>query len=329
MFLSADGEGGKAWGNETIRVAPGDGGVCSVTIRLPTPLAHLSNTPGGIPTYQLSAPIGWNHLADEWRAQVSSHQAVGYAIRLDAERGRWYITASWSLPQGKTPTVEEAAQSGRCLAVDVNSGHLDARILDTHGNPVGRPVRKDIPQKGSSSHRLGALREAVSQLVKWAKQQGASVVAIEKLNFTDARTLGRQKGRRGKAGRTTRRKVCGIPTSRFTHTMASAAYRNNMAVIAVDPAYTSIWGQRYWKQPLDRSRRQRGDGHQAAAVVIGRRSQGHSEKRRPGTHRNQPEDWRRKAAGQRTAHRTGMAPTAGNDRRERSLVGARTAWAET
>ena len=265
--------GGKAWGNETIRVAPGDDGECSVTIRLPTPLAHLSNTPGRIPTYQLSDPIGWNHLADEWRAQVSSHQAVGYAIRLDAEQGRWYITASWSLPLRDTLSVEEAAQSGRCLAVDVNSGHLDARILDTHSNPIGRPVRKDIPQKGSSSHRLGALREAVSQLVKWAKQQGASVVAVEKLNFTDARTLGRQKGRRGKAGRTTRRKMCGIPTSRFTHTMASAAYRHGMAVVAVDPAYTSIWGQRYWKKPLDRSRRQRGDGHQAAAVVIGRRSQ--------------------------------------------------------
>ena len=51
MFLSADGEGGKAWGNETIRVAPGDDGECSVTIRLPSPLAHLSNTPGRIPTY--------------------------------------------------------------------------------------------------------------------------------------------------------------------------------------------------------------------------------------------------------------------------------------
>ena len=86
MFLSADGEAGKAWGNETIRVAPGGGGVCSVTIRLPTPLSHLSNTPGRIPTYQLSNPIGWNHLADEWRAQVSSHQAVGYSVRLDAEQ---------------------------------------------------------------------------------------------------------------------------------------------------------------------------------------------------------------------------------------------------
>ena len=317
MFLSADGEGGKAWGNETIRVAPGDDGECSVTIRLPSPLAHLSNTPGRIPTYQLSAPIGWNHLADEWRVQVSSHQAVGYAIRFDAERGRWYITASWSLAQRNTPSVGEAARSGRCLAVDVNSGHLDARILDTHGNPIGRPVKKDISQKGSSSHRLGVLREAVSQLIKWGRKQGASVVAIEKLNFTDARALGRQKFRKGKPGRTTRRKVCGIPTSRFTHTMASAAYRNNMAVVAVDPAYTSIWGQRYWKQPLDRSRRQRGDGHQAAAVVIGRRSQGHSEKRRPGTRRNQPEDWRRRATGQQTAHRTGMAPTGAQDRSER------------
>ena len=37
-----------------------------------------------------------------------------------AERGRWYITASWSLPLRDIPSVEEAARSGRCLAVDVN-----------------------------------------------------------------------------------------------------------------------------------------------------------------------------------------------------------------
>ena len=164
MVLSADGEAGKAWGNETIRVAPHNKDEWSVTIRLPAPLAHLSNIPGRTPTYRLSAPIRWNHLAGEWKAQASSDRAVGYAIRPDTDR--WYIIASWSLPPKACPGVEDAAKSGRCLAIDVNSGHLDARVLDVHGNPVGRPIRKNIPERGSSSHRLGGLREAVRQLVK-------------------------------------------------------------------------------------------------------------------------------------------------------------------
>ena len=233
-------------------------------------------------------PTGFPRPYAGTTSQANADRAVGYAIRLDPDRERWYITASWSQPPGESPGVKEAAKSGRCLAIDVNSGRVDARILDVHGNPVGRPIRKNIPEKGSSAHCLGALREAVSQLVKWAKQQGVTVIAIEKLNFTDIRT--RQRGRRGKAGKTTRRKVCGLPTAKFVHTICSAAYRHGMVVIAVDPAYTSIWGARYWKKPLDRSRRQRGDRHQAAAVVIGRRSQGHSEKRKSSHSPCRPED---------------------------------------
>ncbi len=327
MFISADGEAGKAFGNETIRVAPHGNDEYTVTIRLPSPLAYLSNTPGRTPTYWLSNPVQWHHLAGEWEAQASADRAVGYSIRFDADRERWYITASWSQPPKEKRGVKEAAKLGRCLAIDLNSGHVDARILDVHGNPVGRPIRKNIPERGSSAHRLGALRETVSQLVKWAQRQGVTVIAIEKLNFTDIRT--RQRGRRGKAGKTTRRKVCGLPTAKFVHTIASAAYRNGMTVIAVDPAYTSIWGARYWKKPLDRSRRQRGDRHQAAAVVIGRRSQGYSEKRKSSQSPCLPEDRYGKATVQQTANATGMAHTSDNDRRERShSVGVTTVGTE-
>ena len=326
MFISADGETGKAFGNETIRVAPHSNDEYAVTIRLPAPLGHLSNTPGRTPTYRLSVPIRWNHLAGEWKAQAFSDRAVGYAIRLDPDRGRWYITALWSLPPREGPGVKDAAISGRCLAIDVNSGHLDARVLDVHGNPVGRPIRKDIPEQGSSAHRLGGLREAVSQLVKWAKQQEVSVIAIERLDFTDIRT--RQGGRRGKPGKTTRRKVCGIPTAKFTHTICSAAYRHDMTVIAVDPAYTSIWGARWWKKPLDRSRRQAGDRHQAASVVIGRRSQGYGAKQKDSQNPHRPEDRCGRTTVQQNTRVPGMAPITGNDRRERSLVGAQTVRAE-
>jgi hypothetical protein len=41
MFVSGDGESGKAAGNETIRITP-DG---TVSIKLPGPLTHLASAP--------------------------------------------------------------------------------------------------------------------------------------------------------------------------------------------------------------------------------------------------------------------------------------------
>ena len=52
LFLYADGEADKRWGNETIRVHPEVGWV---EIRLPSPLRHLSNTPGRAATLP---PVG-------------------------------------------------------------------------------------------------------------------------------------------------------------------------------------------------------------------------------------------------------------------------------
>lgn len=54
-FLQADGESGKRYGNETIRVTP-DG---EVSIKLPTPLAHLANAPHG--RYLLTARVSFAH----------------------------------------------------------------------------------------------------------------------------------------------------------------------------------------------------------------------------------------------------------------------------
>lgn len=80
MVLRADGEAGKRWGNETIRVMPDSDSAYRVAIRLPTPLSHLSNTLGRATTYLLDQPIEWHHLHDEWRTQASRHRAVSYRI---------------------------------------------------------------------------------------------------------------------------------------------------------------------------------------------------------------------------------------------------------
>jgi len=78
LFLCADGEKDKAWGNETIRWHPVDHWV---EIKLPGPLQHLANRPRG--RYRLSTLVTWPHRGDEVAAQAS-----GGALRYQDEGER-------------------------------------------------------------------------------------------------------------------------------------------------------------------------------------------------------------------------------------------------
>jgi hypothetical protein len=89
LFLSADGESGKRFGNETIRVAPE--GV--VTIKLFAALAHLANDRHG--RYQFAQPVRFAYRGDAWVARVEADRAVAYTITYDPARARWYLTAAW------------------------------------------------------------------------------------------------------------------------------------------------------------------------------------------------------------------------------------------
>ncbi len=77
-FLAADGESGKRYGNETIRVTP-EG---EVSIRLPAPLAHLANARHG--RYVLAARVAFPH-----RGQ----RVGGTASR---RTGRWPTASTWT-----------------------------------------------------------------------------------------------------------------------------------------------------------------------------------------------------------------------------------------
>ncbi len=88
LFLTADGEKDKAWGNETIRWHPEEGWL---EIKLPALLANLANQPHG--RYRLSVPARFSYRGDEVAAQAATG-AVRYDISCDPARDRWYIDAS-------------------------------------------------------------------------------------------------------------------------------------------------------------------------------------------------------------------------------------------
>jgi hypothetical protein len=277
LFLTADGDAEYPLGNGTIMVHP-DERWCE--FKLPTPLAHLANQTGG--RYRLACPVSFTHRGDEWAAQAVSG-AVRYDISFDPSKGRWYLDASWRLPSVTPPSLEELRRY-RALGVDLNAGHLDAWVLDTSGNPVGSPHTIPLDLDGQTVVcRDGRLRAAISAIFRLATDGGCRSILVENLNFADTRHAGRETLGRGRRGKSFRRVIVGMPTSRFRTLLAGMAANHGLWVVAVDPAWTSRWGRRYWQQPLQQSTRRTitVTSHHAAAVVIGRRGLGLGA-RRPG-----------------------------------------------
>jgi hypothetical protein len=281
LFLTADGEADKRWGNETIRVHPEEQWL---ELRLPAPLAHLANRPHG--RYRLSCPVTFGYRRDEWAAQAASG-AVRYDLWLDPAKSRWYAAASWRLAARPVPSLAELRQHP-ALAVDLNAQHLDGWVLNSSGNPVGPPRTIPLVLDGlPASTRDGRLRAAVAELLRLANAHGCRSLTVENLDFADARHTGRETLGRGRRGKAFRRVVAGIPTRRFRDLLVGMAANGGLWIIAVDPAWTSVWGGRYWQQPLNSSTRRAVtvSRHHAAALVIGRRGLGLGARRRPGVPR--------------------------------------------
>jgi len=274
MFLTADGESGKAGGNETIRVDEHR----QLRIKVPAALADELGT-----HLVIGAPVRFSHRGEEWADRVAARQAVRYDISYDPEGGRWYLDASWKATPEPVPELDEL-RTGPVLGVDLNADHLACCVLDAAGNPVGEPLSIDLTTAGlTASRRDGRVRAAISRLLDHADQRNCSAIVVENLDFADARATGRESLGRGQRGKRLRRTVAGIPTRKFRTRLTSMANRRGIAIIGVDPAYTSRWGAQHWRTPLQQ---QTSDPatvtvHHGAAAAIGRRGLGLAIRRRP------------------------------------------------
>jgi hypothetical protein len=297
-FIAADGESGKRFGNETIRVTPAG----EVSVKLPAPLAGLANAKHG--RYVLSSRIAFKHRGQEWADRIEANRAVAYRIHLDVERGRWYLTASWQRPVAKTMPLDAARAQGM-IGVDTNAGHFAAYQLDPDGNPIGDPRRFHYGLSGTADHRDAQIRHAITQVLHWAKSCGVKAIAIEDLDFTAEKTREKH-GRRKRF----RQLISGIPTGRLKARLVSMAAAMDLSIVAVDPAYTSMWGDQHWRKPLATPHRKM-SRHDAASVAIGRRALGHPIRRRtapPRHHQSDGAGHRTVQAGPGTRGREGTRP---------------------
>jgi IS605 OrfB family transposase len=285
---------------------------------MPKPLEYLANAKRG--RYILSGTAVFAHRGEEWAERITSGNSVSYIITRRPGRAGRYLTAAWARPSvpywagrgnGCAPGGDVYA-GGPVVGVDLNDGHLALRRLDAHGNPAGAAERIDVDLSGTSARRDAQVRHAITRLIHYTRRHGITTIAVEDLDFADARATGRETMGRGRRGKRFRRTVAGIPTAVFRNRLAAQTTAAGIELLAVNPAYSSIWGDAHWRTPYENVTR-----HQAAATVIGRRAQGFRARRRKGVTHRRPED-----RGVRATNQTGpdgpQASTTGHRHRSRT-----------
>jgi hypothetical protein len=76
-----------------------------------------------------------------------------------------------------------------------------------------------------------------------------------------------------------RQLISGMPTHKLKARLVAMTAEAGLSIIAVDPAYTSMWGDQHWRTPMATPRRTT-TRHDAASIAIGRRALGHPIRRR-------------------------------------------------
>jgi hypothetical protein len=307
--ISANGSPDEPFGNLTITVTPAG----QVSIRLPKPLEHLANAPRG--RYILTGVAVFAHRGDEWAQRIASGNSVSYTLTRKPGRSGRYLSASWAVPAAPywvghddCTAGDDVCVTGPIVGVDLNDGHLAVRRLDAHGNPTGAAERIDIDLSGSARRRDAQVRHAITRLMHYTCRHHITAIAVEDLDFADARATGRETMGRGQRGKRFRKTVSAMPTAVFRNRLTAQAHHTRIHLFAVNPAYSSIWGDRHWRRPYPNVTR-----HQAAATVIGRRAQGFTARRRKGVTCPRPED-----RGVRATNQTGpYKPTATTGNRHR------------
>lgn len=282
-WFGCAGNAGKLGGNPCLTLTRGPGGHWYLTVSVPAPVAEQF---GGGTRVQLRHPVALHHRGLELEERLDDRAAVRLDVQPDTDgkaRRRTYLRFSWVRTKPEAVDLG-VARSGGVVGVDLNADHLASTLLDTSGNPVRRPVRVPLNLAGATTRaRDGRLRAAITAVLEQAKTTGATAIAVEDLDFADSK--GREKFGRRKQFRHT---IAGFPTTQFKDRVVAMAHTQGLAVIAVDPRYTSRYGGASWQRALSTPTNV-ATRHEGASVAIGRRALGHGLTTRAGRSGSPPQ----------------------------------------
>ena len=186
-------------------------------------------------------------------------QAISYRFKRDSKG--WRVFATTELPEVEVTTDRRRGAVG----VDLNADHLAVVETDASGNYV-KAWRVPLVTYGKSNHQAEALiGDAVASVVEYARGAGKPLV-VEKLDFRQKKAVLEGESRKYS------RMLTSFAYGKIKAYFISRGYREGVAIIEVNPAYSSVVGRVKFMERYGLT------VHQAAALVLARRLLGCSER---------------------------------------------------
>lgn len=184
--------------------------------------------------------------------------ALSYRFVRDTKGWRVFVSV-----EAQPVKVETLALLG-AVGVDTNADHLAVAEVDRFGNLVSTR-RIDLPLYGKTTDQAKALiGDACAEVSRMAKAASKPVV-VERLDFAKKKADLRDTNPRQA------RMLSSFNYNKIATGIDSACFRSGVAVVEVNPAYTSVIGA------VNHARRHGISVHQGAAYAIARRGLGLSE----------------------------------------------------
>ena len=193
------------------------------------------------------------------RGATELGQAISYRFKRDGKGWRVFVTTNMM----GVPVVTD--QRLGAIGVDLNADHLAVAETDASGNYLSA-WRVPLVTYGESQRKAEALiGDAVASVVRYAREVGKPIV-IEKLDFRQKKAILEGQSRKYS------RMLSSFSYGKVKAYFISRGCREGVEVHQVNPAYSSVIGRVKFMERYGLS------VHQAAALVLARRSLGFSER---------------------------------------------------
>jgi IS605 OrfB family transposase len=189
-------------------------------------------------------------------------QALSY--RFVRDRKGWRVLISTSVPFEAT----DADFSKGALGIDFNAGFVSVANLNPSGHKQSLVDRPYARLQATSRQNKTAMQALAIQIVDQANAEQKPIV-IESLDFARKKSS-LQKGEQGQARYNAM--LSSLSYRLFRQSLTMQCLKQGVALVQVNPAYTSLLGKLKYNRDTDFNT------HQAAAWVIGRRGMGLKER---------------------------------------------------
>jgi len=184
-------------------------------------------------------------------------------MRIIRRSRKWYLQVIFTWQRRKEDILTNIMYGA--IGIDYNAGFMEVSETDYYGN-LTRQEHIPLIHHGTGNKAKSEMLEKISKLVKQAVERRKPII-VEDLDFKlkKSKTLPRLEKAYNKM-------IHSFDYSRYRDALENATFRNNVELIRVNPAYTTIIGVAKYQE------RKKLNRHQAASYVIARKGQGYLDK---------------------------------------------------